>query len=146
MLQKFYGRLWESLHKGYGFDEIGQCLLCFCSILVLMLLLLENRFLTVLTGMIASALLICIYYRMFSKNIDKRAAENNGYLYFCRKIRRIYLHAKRSCYRRKKWGYSAVRSCGLHICILAQAKECSEAGIAMVHLVQCHMDYPPKTF
>lgn len=60
----------------YGFDDFGRDLQYLAMILVLMSFFIHNR----LFHLLVWACIIYTYYRMFSKNIQKRMMENNKYL------------------------------------------------------------------
>lgn len=85
MKQKFakfmYGR--------YGMDELSKFLSYTALILLIVSMLLGQLIGSTAKSvvfMLALALIVCSYFRMFSKNFQKRRAENTKYLTFKRPI------------------------------------------------------------
>lgn len=67
----------------YGLDSFGKCTL----VIAIILSLLASAFRSELMNLFAWALIIYTYFRIFSKNIYKRYAENQTYLTKTFKIR-----------------------------------------------------------
>ena len=62
----------------YGFDELSKVCLGTTVVLMVCSMFLGNR----LLYLMAIGLLICCYYRAFSRNIEKRRAEGQKYRNF----------------------------------------------------------------
>jgi len=62
----------------YGFDELSKVCLGTTVVLMVCSMFLDNR----LLYLMAIGLLICCYYRAFSRNIEKRRAEGQKYRNF----------------------------------------------------------------
>jgi len=65
----------------YGADALGSFTLGLTVIFILMQII----FRLPLFGLCAMLTLVCCYYRMFSRNIPKRSAENGKYLFYRQK-------------------------------------------------------------
>ena len=65
----------------YGADDFGR----FTVGLAIVFIVLNIFFRHNLFSLLAMLTLILCYFRMFSKNIAKRSAENGKYLFYCRK-------------------------------------------------------------
>ena len=81
--EKLRYRLAGILQGRYGVDALGRFLsLSACAVLVIALLLrgVGNGAVTSLLGTVAFAEIIWCYMRVFSRNIGRRAAENERYL------------------------------------------------------------------
>ena len=66
------------MYGRYGMDQLNR----FMSTVALIILVIAAFIRNPVIELIAVALLIWCYYRMFSKNISKRAAENQKYMNF----------------------------------------------------------------
>ena len=81
----------------YGFDSFGKCILVIAIILTLLSSLLQLEVLNLL----AWVLLFYTYFRIFSKNIYKRYAENQTYLMKTAKIRHWFAKQQSMMKQRK---------------------------------------------
>lgn len=66
------------MYGRYGIDQLSRFILTATLVLCILSIFVRTPFLSILIF----ALIIFMYYRMFSKNIYKRAAENEKYLRF----------------------------------------------------------------
>ena len=88
------------MYGRYGFDSLGKCMLVTAIILTLLSTLMGSETL----NLIAWALIIYTYFRIFSRNTYKRAAENQAYLSKTYKLRNWFakqknmLHSQRTCF------------------------------------------------
>lgn len=80
----------------YGNDKLNQFLMACAMVSILLSFLLGRVF-----YMLALALMVYAYFRMFSKNISKRAAENQWYLVREMKVRNILAKKKNELAQRK---------------------------------------------
>lgn len=71
-------RFQQFMYGRYGMDQLNR----FMSTVALIILVIAAFIRNPVIELIAVALLIWCYYRMFSKNISKRAAENQKYMNF----------------------------------------------------------------
>lgn len=81
----------------YGFDSFGRFTLIVSIILVLLSNFRRSNFLNLLCWL----LLIYTYYRMFSRQIEKRSKENQKFLASTASIRRWYYKQKNLMQQRK---------------------------------------------
>ena len=72
------------MYGRYGVDQLSRFMLVVIFILCVLSLFIKGSFMSLLI----LVLIILTYYRMFSKNIYKRAAENEKYLKFIGKFKR----------------------------------------------------------
>ena len=99
-------RLQHFMIGRYGQDDLCR----FINILVLVILLLGALLLPQLTG-IAFALLIICFFRIFSRNIDKRSQENYAYLKIKSNIKGWFSKYKRRFTERKTHCFFSCPSC-----------------------------------
>lgn len=89
-------KIYRFMQGRYGGDQLNR----FLMVMVLMFFALS-----VLGGrvfyLIGTALLIYAYYRMFSKNIYKRRAENAVYMRYTYKVRQVFATWKRDLKQQK---------------------------------------------
>lgn len=71
------------MYGRYGIDQLSRFMLIVTFILCILSIFIRTHLLSILI----LALIIIIYYRMFSKNIYKRAAENEKYLGFINRFK-----------------------------------------------------------
>ena len=72
-------KLAKLMYGRYGVDQLGRAMLIFALVLCVLSLFVPRR-LSGIIYYISLILIILIYIRMFSKNIQKRYQENNKYL------------------------------------------------------------------
>lgn len=97
----------EAFHRfmygRYGNDRLNQCLLIAFLICTILDIFIDNVYLSVLFTSWNFLILICIYFRMFSRNISKRYAENQKYLVLENKVRRFFERTKYIQQQRKEF-------------------------------------------
>lgn len=71
-------RFQQFMYGRYGMDQLNR----FLSTVALIILVVSMFIRRPIVEIVALALLFWCYYRMFSKNISKRAAENQKYMNF----------------------------------------------------------------
>ena len=105
---KFRDRVARAMYGRYGNDELNQVIL-----IISMVLLVVSAFGKV-GGLylVAIALLILSYYRMLSKNVSKRYAENQKYLARKNKIKGWFSIRKLHFKQRKEFHFYKCPSCG----------------------------------
>lgn len=72
-------KLAKLMYGRYGVDQLGRSMLIFALVLCVLSLFVPRRFSGIIYY-ISLILIILMYIRMFSKNIQKRYQENNKYL------------------------------------------------------------------
>ena len=87
------------LRGRYGADALSRALLVVYLVIAVLTIFIKNDLIRILLNGVS--LLVCafMFYRMFSRNINKRAAENRKYLHCARKSKQWLL------LRRNKWKY-----------------------------------------
>lgn len=81
----------------YGADQFGR----FLSGLTIVLLVISLFSRHQIWYLLALAVLIYSYFRMFSRNIAKRYAENQKYLAYTAKVRQLFFKKKNELQQRK---------------------------------------------
>lgn len=64
---------------------------------------------------IATVLLVCSYFRCFSRKLDRRSAENQWYMGYEAKVRGFFLKKKRDISQRKNYHIYKCPNCGQKI-------------------------------
>lgn len=82
----------------YGNDKLNQMLMIFSMICLVLSMIFRGPF-----YLLAVAAMIYVYFRMFSRNIPKRSAENQWYLAKTRKLRDAVGKKKRELAQRKQY-------------------------------------------
>ena len=103
------------MYGRYGFDELGQFLIIVYFVVALCTIFIPNFIARIVVNVISLLLLVFIFYRIFSKNIPKRTAENDFYKKRTRKIREFFLLQKNKWKYRKTHIYRTCPSCCAHI-------------------------------
>lgn len=91
----------------YGNDRLNQFLMI-CSLVCIVLSFLGIR---PLYGL-AVILMLCVYFRMFSRNISKRASENQWYLNKEMKVRGFFQKKMRGFRQQKEYRIYKCPACG----------------------------------
>lgn len=91
----------------YGFDSMGRCTLISALIVMVLSSVLDSFILSVISW----TLIIYTYYRMFSKNVYKRSAENQVFLNKTYKIRYWFKGQKNLMTQRKTHHIYSCPSC-----------------------------------
>lgn len=103
----FYGR--------YGTDALGKFTLIIYVLLSAVLLFVKNTVAVIVIQVISWLLFILIFYRMLSKNIPKRMAENQKFLKITKPVREFFLLQKNKWKYRKTHIYRKCPQCKVHI-------------------------------
>lgn len=104
-------RLEQFMLGRYGTDDFSKFLLALCLVLLVL-----NMFTRVqLLYLLALVLLIYCYFRMFSRNISARAAENQRYLDGTANMRRTLRGWKNRVVQSKDYHVYKCPSCGQKI-------------------------------
>ena len=62
----------------YGSDQLNKLISVICLVLVILAMILNGTKAAGVLWIVGFALLMLVYFRMFSRNIYKRTAENNS--------------------------------------------------------------------
>lgn len=81
----------------YGFDSFGKATL----IAALIVMILSGLFESAILSLLSWALIIYTYFRLFSRNIYRRSAENQAYLAKTRRIR-TWFNSQKSLMAQRK--------------------------------------------
>ena len=103
---RFKDRVQRFMIGRYGTDQLSRALLA-----VSMIFLILSLFTTKLLYIIAIVLLVLTYFRMFSRNISKRYAENQKYLNLKYKLTAKTNQKKKEWQQRKIYSFFHCPSC-----------------------------------
>ena len=104
-------RFQQFMYGRYGMDQLNR----FLSTVALIILVVSMFIRRPIVEIVALALLFWCYYRMFSKNISKRYAENQKYLGYTQKIRSRFTREKNMMEQRKTHHIYTCPGCGQKI-------------------------------
>lgn len=90
-------RMVNMMHGRYGIDSLSNFLMIFACVLVFANIFIRNN----IVNTLGLAMLIYAYYRVFSKNISRRSAENSWFLGKTYRVRR-YFYKKRDIVRLRR--------------------------------------------
>ena len=112
---KWQDKFTNFMYGRYGVDQLSKFMLIVTFVLCVLSLFIHSSIMSLLI----LALIICTYYRMFSKNIYKRAAENEKYLRFVEKFKsktrtNTYAHS-REAEQRKYYKFFKCPGCSQKI-------------------------------
>lgn len=103
------------MYGRYGVDELSRALLVVYLVLAVVMLFIPNVIARMIINVFSLALCIFMFYRMFSKNISRRTAENQKYLRARRKIKEWFLLRRNKWKYRKTHVYRKCPHCGVQI-------------------------------
>lgn len=89
-------KLYRFMQGRYGSDSLNRALLVLALVFMFLSLLKMPFF-----NLLAVALIVLAYYRMFSRNIPKRVKENQWYYYKTLKLRKFFEGKKKQWKERK---------------------------------------------
>lgn len=107
-------KLSRFMYGRYGIDHLSRFLLTVTFILCVLSIFVSGRGSSFISA-VTFALIILMYFRMFSRNIYKRAAENEKYLRLTGKIRGKYQAEKKIASQRKYYRFYRCPGCGQRI-------------------------------
>lgn len=110
-MNKLRDKFASFMYGRYGSDQLNIFLLVFMLICAGLNFFIRNPHLSILLSSWETLLLVAVYYRMFSKNISKRYAENQKYLQFQNKIRHFWGKSKYIRQQRKDFHIYSCPSC-----------------------------------
>ena len=128
-LNKFmYGR--------YGNDELNQFIFkLFMVSLIISLLTKGSSYISDIFYYISLALALCVYFRMFSKNFNKRYAERQAYFEYSNKVK-TYLNKKNKMKKDKKvYAFFKCPSCKQKVRVP------KGRGKISIHCPKCGVDF-----
>ena len=103
------------MYGRYGVDELSRALLVVYLVLAVVMLFIPNVIARMIINAFSLVLCIFMFYRMFSKNISRRTAENQKYLRARRKIKDWFLLRRNKWKYRKTHVYRKCPHCGVQI-------------------------------
>ncbi len=112
---RFREKIAAFMYGRYGTDALSKCMLIVYLSLAVVMLFVRNSITYYILQGISLLLCVLIFYRMFSRNITKRTAENNQYLRIKKGIKeKIFLQRNKWKYR-KTHVYRKCPHCGVQI-------------------------------
>lgn len=107
-------KLSNFMYGRYGVDQLSRFMLVVTFILCIISFFVSGR-VDSFIGMLIFLLIILSYFRMFSKNIYKRAAENDKYLKLTQGFRKKINAEKKLAGQRKYYRFYKCPQCGQRI-------------------------------
>ena len=93
------------MYGRYGTDRLNMFLLIVLIVCAGLNLFVRNGYFSIVMSSWETLLIVLIYYRMFSRNIQKRYAENQKYLSLENKVKRFFGRTKYIQEQRKGFPY-----------------------------------------
>ena len=104
---------WKNVMRGrYGMDHFGR-FLSFASLALLLLAMLLGGLANTVLWLVAVAVLVYSYFRMFSRNTSKRYAENMIYFKYRNKVTGWFGRKKARFDQRKTYSFFRCPQCGV---------------------------------
>lgn len=139
MLHKIQYRLQQFMDNRYGMDELNRFFLI-CSVFFLVIFcIFQKHTLSVLSYSLSITALICLNWRIFSKNVEKRQTENDDFLFYRHRLERKRLMRVRRFKERKINRYFTCRKCGQNIRVPAGK------GKICITCPKCHNEFTRRT-
>ena len=95
----------------YGTDQLNKLLSVLCLVLVILAMILNGTKAASVLWVVGFALLMLVYFRMFSRNIYKRTAENNSYMRFRYNAGKSFRMIKERWKQRKDYKFFTCPAC-----------------------------------
>lgn len=119
----------------YGIDHLGRATAVAYIVISLLSIFLHSPIFVIL----AYALLFLFFFRCFSKNADKRIAENRHFFQFTQKLKQKKIAKKRQWDERDTHRYYTCKQCGQTIRVpKGKGKIC-------ITCPKCHSEFIKKT-
>ena len=118
----------------YGMDHYGKFLLIVSLILVIVGMFVSN-----LLSFAGIGVIVYVYFRMFSKNVQARAKENYAYFRFRNKFTGFFTGAKQRAAERKTYRFYKCPKCRKKLRV-PKGK-----GKIMITCPSCHEKFQKKT-
>lgn len=133
-------KLMKFMYGRYGNDELNQFLfkLVFVS-LVISLLSGRASFLGDMFYFLALIMVVFIYFRMFSKNFNKRYSERTSYLNFSNKVKLALDKQNKMKAQKKSYAFFKCPSCKQKVRV-PKGK-----GKISIHCPKCNVDFIKKS-
>lgn len=93
-MNKLREMLAKFMHGRYGTDRLNMFLLIVLIVCAGLNLFVRNGYFSIVMSSWETLLIVLIYYRMFSRNIQKRYAENQKYLSLENRVKRFFGRTK----------------------------------------------------
>ena len=95
----------------YGSDQLNRLLSVLCLVLLVLAMIFNGTKVSSVLWIVSFALLMLVYFRMFSKNIYKRTAENNSYMRFRYNFLKKFRMIKERWTQRKDYKFFSCPAC-----------------------------------
>lgn len=89
-MNKLRGKFGRFMYGRYGTDQLNRSLAIALVLCAVLNVFIRGNYFSLLLNSWEILLIVIFYYRMFSKNIQKRYAENQKYLTLENKLRRFF--------------------------------------------------------
>ena len=95
----------------YGSDQLNRLFSVLCLVLLLMAVIFNGTAVSRVLWMLSFALLLLVYFRMFSRNVYKRTQENNNYMRIRYNTVKKFRMIKERWTQRKEYRFFSCPSC-----------------------------------
>ena len=95
----------------YGSDQLNRLLSVLCLVLLVLAMIFNGTKVSSVLWIVSFALRMRVYFRMFSKNIYKRTAENNSYMRFRYNFLKKFRMIKERWTQRKDYKFFSCPAC-----------------------------------
>lgn len=109
-LQKVMAWLQKVMAGRYGVDQLTRALTT-CALVTLVLSILFKSWLSILFWLLTIVTLGWSYFRMFSRNVQKRAAENSGYQTLRYQLTRAFTASRQRMKQKKYYRFYKCPNC-----------------------------------
>lgn len=137
-MNKFKAFLWRLMYGRYGIDKLYTGLFIIFVIITIVNMFITNPIANLILSLSNTAILIFMFYRVFSKQIYKRRREEQIYLRIIGKIKRPFSVAIRRFKERKTHVYKKCPSCK------TQLRFPKKKGTIMVTCPKCRESFRIK--
>lgn len=138
-MNKLRERLRQFMMGRYGMDQLGQFMMWAILAAIILNILIKAHLPSLILDSVELAMLICLYMRIFSKNIGKRFDENQAFLRVRFYVTEYFKKLKFQFSQRKEYHIFKCPKCGQKIRIPRGH------GKVSIHCPKCGTDFIKKS-
>ena len=132
-------KLNKFMYQRYGNDELNNFIFKVVVVTLVISLFTKGTYLADIFYYISICLAISVYYRMFSKNFNKRYAERDSYIAYSNKFRAKIGKMKQHNVQRKSYAFFKCPSCKQKVRVP------KNRGKISIHCPKCGVDFIKRT-
>lgn len=138
-MNKFREKFQRFMIGRYGMDQLGQFIMRLVLVLIVVNIFVRAMVPSSILNILELAGLICLYFRMFSKNVGKRYQENQAYMHYSFYVNEYIRKVKFRFTEGRKYRIYKCPGCGQKVRIPRGH------GKVSVHCPKCGMDFIKKS-